>query len=62
MEDKSEEVEDIESASGDSFIADSDDDAPSTSGQDDKLHIEVSWINTFSFLHNYTFYFCLEDY
>ncbi|XP_031283826.1 protein CHROMATIN REMODELING 20 isoform X1 [Pistacia vera] len=40
MEDKHEEVEDIESASGDSFIADSDDDAPSTSGQDDELHIE----------------------
>lgn len=42
MEDKHEEMEDIESASGDSFIADSDDDTPSISRQDDELHIEAS--------------------
>ncbi|KAL5768111.1 hypothetical protein ACOSQ2_014894 [Xanthoceras sorbifolium] len=40
MEDKHDEVEDIESASGDSFIDDSDDDGPSTSGQEDDLHLE----------------------
>lgn len=42
MEDKHEEVEDTESVSDDSFVADSDDDAPSISGQDDELHIEAS--------------------
>ncbi|KAK1581796.1 hypothetical protein Q3G72_009099 [Acer saccharum] len=40
MEDKQDEVEDIESASGDSFINDSDDDEPSNSGQVDDLHLE----------------------
>ncbi|KAL5770535.1 hypothetical protein ACOSP7_014689 [Xanthoceras sorbifolium] len=43
MEDKHDEVEDIESASGDSFIDDSDDDGPSTSGQEDDLHLEASY-------------------
>lgn len=42
MEEKHEEVEDVESASSDSFIIDTDDDEPSTSGQDDGLHLEAS--------------------
>lgn len=42
MEEKHEEVEDVESASSDSFIIDTDDDEPSTSGQDDGLHLEES--------------------
>jgi len=51
MEDKHEEVEDIESGSSDSFIDDDDDDEdsnndddnePSTSGQDDGTRIQVS--------------------
>ncbi|XVF42366.1 hypothetical protein PTKIN_Ptkin01aG0356300 [Pterospermum kingtungense] len=42
MEEKHEEVEDVESASSDSFIVDTDDDEPSTSGQDDGLHFEES--------------------
>lgn len=43
MEDKHEEVEETESSSGDSFIDDeSYDDEPSTSGQDEGLHLEAS--------------------
>ncbi|XP_022742817.1 protein CHROMATIN REMODELING 20 isoform X2 [Durio zibethinus] len=40
MEEKHEGVEDVESASSDSFIIDSDDDEPSLLGQDDGLHFE----------------------
>ncbi|XP_022144469.1 protein CHROMATIN REMODELING 20-like [Momordica charantia] len=40
MEEKNEEVEDVGSASGDSFIDESEDDGPSTSGQDEQLHLE----------------------
>ncbi|XP_021684987.2 protein CHROMATIN REMODELING 20 isoform X2 [Hevea brasiliensis] len=40
MEEKQEHVEDVESASSDSFIADSDVDEPSTSGEDDGIHLE----------------------
>ncbi|KAI3724262.1 hypothetical protein L2E82_36033 [Cichorium intybus] len=39
--DKCEEEEDLGSTSGDSFINDSDNDEPSTSGQDDEIHLEV---------------------
>lgn len=39
-DEKHEEVEDIESDSGDSFIVDSESDEPSISGQDDELHLE----------------------
>lgn len=39
-DEKHEEVEDIESDSGDSFIVDSESDEPSISGQDDGLHLE----------------------
>lgn len=39
-DEKHEEVEDIESDSVDSFIVDSEGDEPSTSGQDDGLHLE----------------------
>lgn len=39
--DKFEEEEDIGSTSSDSFINDSDNDEPSTSGQDDQTHQEV---------------------
>lgn len=43
MEEKPEEVEDAESTSGESFIDGSEDEGPSTSGQDDEeLHLEVS--------------------
>ncbi|XP_022742818.1 protein CHROMATIN REMODELING 20 isoform X3 [Durio zibethinus] len=42
MEEKHEGVEDVESASSDSFIIDSDDDEPSLLGQDDGLHFEQS--------------------
>lgn len=42
MKEKHEEVEDVASASSDSFILDSDGDEPSTSGQDDGLHLEAS--------------------
>lgn len=38
--DKCEEEEDLGSTSGDSFINDSDNDEPSTSGQDDEIHLE----------------------
>lgn len=41
MEEKQEQVEDVESASSDSYIADSDVDEPSTSGQDDGMHLDV---------------------
>ncbi|XWS58430.1 hypothetical protein CRYUN_Cryun08bG0033000 [Craigia yunnanensis] len=41
MEEKHDEVEDVDSPSSDSFIIDSDDDEPSTSGQDDGLHFEA---------------------
>ena len=51
MEDKHEEVEDIESGLSDSFIDDDDDDSdndddnePSTSGQDDGTRIQVSFL------------------
>ncbi|GMY20566.1 protein CHROMATIN REMODELING 20, partial [Fagus crenata] len=40
MEEKPEEVEDVESSSSDSFIDDSEDDGPSTSGQDEGLRLE----------------------
>lgn len=40
MTDKFEEGEDFDSDSGDSFIDDTDNDEPSTSGQDDGLHLE----------------------
>ncbi|KAJ6349364.1 hypothetical protein OIU77_006867 [Salix suchowensis] len=40
MEDKNEEVEDIDSASSDSFIDDDENDEPSTSGQDDGTRIQ----------------------
>lgn len=44
MEEKHDEVEDVDRASTGSFIVDSDDDddEPSTSGQDDGLQFEVS--------------------
>jgi hypothetical protein len=42
MEEKPEEVEDVESSSSDSFIDDSEDDGPSTSGQDEGLRLEAS--------------------
>lgn len=45
MEEKNEEVEDVGSASGDSFIDESEDDGPSTSGQDEQLHLEASHIS-----------------
>ncbi|XP_012089374.1 protein CHROMATIN REMODELING 20 isoform X2 [Jatropha curcas] len=38
MDEKKEIVEEVKSASGDSFIVDSDDDEPSVSGQDDGMH------------------------
>ncbi|KAG6737428.1 hypothetical protein POTOM_058949 [Populus tomentosa] len=41
MEEKNEEVEDIDSASSDSFIGDDENDEPSTSGQDDGTRIQV---------------------
>jgi len=41
MEEKNEEVEDIDSASSDSFIDDDENDEPSTSGQDDGTRIQV---------------------
>ncbi|XP_057961873.1 protein CHROMATIN REMODELING 20 isoform X2 [Malania oleifera] len=41
MEEKHEEVEDVEDISSDSFADDSDDGEPSTSGQDDGLHLET---------------------
>ncbi|XP_062144100.1 protein CHROMATIN REMODELING 20 isoform X4 [Alnus glutinosa] len=40
MEEKPEEVEDAESTSGESFIDGSEDEGPSTSGQDEGLHLE----------------------
>lgn len=40
MEEKHEDVDDVGSASGDSFIDDSEDDGPSTSGKDDQFHLE----------------------
>lgn len=47
MEENHEEVEDAESSSSDSFIDDSEDDGPSTSGRDDEgLHPEVSLFYT----------------
>ena len=42
MEEKHEEVDDVESATSDSFIDDSDDDGPSVSGENDGLHLEAS--------------------
>lgn len=54
-DEKHEEVEDIESDSGDSFIVDSESDEPSISGQDDGLHLEVSLEFVF-FSHVYPFY------
>ncbi|KAH7839935.1 hypothetical protein Vadar_010494 [Vaccinium darrowii] len=42
MEEKDGEVDDIESASSDSFIDDSDGEGPSISGEDDGLHFEVN--------------------
>ena len=57
MEDKHEEVEDIESGLSDSFIDDDDEDSnndddnePSTSGQDDGTRIQVSLFFFFCFL------------
>jgi transcriptional regulator ATRX len=58
MEDKHEEVEDIESGLSDSFIDDDDDEdsnndddnEPSTSGQDDGTRIQVSLFFFFCFL------------
>ncbi|KAA0040430.1 protein CHROMATIN REMODELING 20 isoform X3 [Cucumis melo var. makuwa] len=47
MEEKHEDVDDVGSASGDSFIDDSEDDGPSTSGKDDQLHLEASDISFF---------------
>lgn len=44
MEEKHEDVDDVGSASSDSFIDDSEDEGPSISGQDEKLHIEASGI------------------
>lgn len=43
MEEKHEDVEDVGSASGDSFIDESEDDEPSTSGE--QLHLEASDIS-----------------
>lgn len=40
MTEKHEDVEDVGSVSTDSFIDDSEDDGPSTSGQDEQLHLE----------------------
>lgn len=45
MEEKHEDVDDVGSASGDSFIDDSEDDGPSTSGKDDQFHLEASDIS-----------------
>ncbi|GFS30185.1 P-loop containing nucleoside triphosphate hydrolases superfamily protein [Actinidia rufa] len=42
MEEKHEELDDVESATSDSFIDDSDDDGPSISGENDGLHLEAS--------------------
>lgn len=42
MTEKHEDVEDVGSVSTDSFIDDSEDDGPSTSGQDEQLHLEAS--------------------
>ena len=57
MEDKHEEVEDIESGLSDSFIDDDDEDSnndddnePSASGQDDGTRIQVSLFFFFCFL------------
>ena len=44
MEEKNEEVEDIDSASSDSFIGDDENDEPSTSGQDDGTRIQVFFV------------------
>lgn len=46
--DKCEEEEDLGSASSDSFINDSENDEPSTSGQDDGVHLEARYTK---FLH-----------
>ncbi|KAF8401989.1 hypothetical protein HHK36_012940 [Tetracentron sinense] len=42
MEEKQEDIEDAESTSSDSFIDDSDDDGPSTSGHDNESHLEAT--------------------
>jgi transcriptional regulator ATRX len=52
MEEKNEEVQDIDSASSDSFIDDDENDEPSTSGQDDGTRIQVS-LSFFFFLFSY---------
>lgn len=50
MEEKDGEVDDIESASSDSFIDDSDDDGPSISAEDDGLHFEACRYRSFVYL------------
>lgn len=45
MEEKQEELEDVQSDSSDSFIVDSDDEEPSTSAHEDNLHLEASVFN-----------------
>lgn len=49
MEENHDEVEDVAGASSDSFIDDSEDDGPSTSGQDDGSFIEAGHFTCFLF-------------
>ncbi|CAN1271375.1 Protein CHROMATIN REMODELING 20 [Linum perenne] len=52
MEETPEDYEDVEMASNDSSVGDSDEDEPSTSGQDDDTHLEASCYRYFSsFFH-----------
>jgi hypothetical protein len=61
MEEKPEEVEDAESTSGESFIDGSEDEGPSTSGQDDEeLHLEVSEFVEDNLLHTFLARVCLS--
>jgi hypothetical protein len=60
MEEKPEEVEDAESTSGESFIDGSEDEGPSTSGQDEGLHLEVSEFVEANLLHTFLARVCLS--
>jgi hypothetical protein len=64
MEEKNEEVQDIDSASSDSFIDDDENDEPSTSGQDDGTRIQVFFVALCFLLVTvkYTIFFLCECY
>lgn len=55
MEENHDEMEDVAGASSDSFADDSEDDGPSTSGQDDGSFIEAGHCTCFYLLHLFVF-------